>query len=110
MNIVWKLKKAFPKEITEHLKPPVPPYNTVLSTIRKLEKNGFLTFTKIGKSHRYSPKISKRAYQKSIFKHLLSDYFGGSPERLLSFFIKEENLSEEELTDIIAKHKKRKNE
>lgn len=108
MNIVWKLKKAFPKEIIELLKPPIPPYNTILSMIRKLEKDSFLDHDKIGKSHRYFPKITKRSYQKSIFGHLLESYFGGSPEKLLSFFIKEENLTEEELNDIISKHKKSK--
>ncbi len=108
MNIIWRLKKAFPKEILEEIEPPVPPYNTVLSVVRKLEKNGYLSFDKIGKSHRYFAKISKRAYQKSIFGHLLQDYFGGSPEKLLSFFIKEEKISDEELQEIIAKHKKHK--
>lgn len=106
MNIFWKLKKAFPKEVIELLKPPVPPYNTVLSMIRKLEKNGFVDHDKIGKSHRYFPKISKRAYQKSIFGHLLGNYFGGSPEKLLSFFIKEEKMTDEEVREILKKYDK----
>ena len=108
MNIFWKLKKAFPKEVIEIIKPPAPPFNTVLSMIRKLEKDGFIGHRKIGKSHQYYPTISKRAYQKSILGHLLKDYFGGSPEKLLSFFIKEENVSEEELNEILSKHKKHK--
>ncbi len=106
MNIFWKLKKAFPKEIIEKIEPPAPPYNTVLSMIRKLEKDGFIAHYKIGKSHQYYPVITKRAYQKSILKHLLQGYFGGSPEKMLSFFIKEEKLSEEDLNEIVAKHKK----
>lgn len=110
MNIFWKLKKAFPKEIMIKIAPPVPPYNTVLSMIRKLEKDGFIAHLKIGKSHQYYPTISKRTYQKSILGHLLKGYFGGSPEKLLSFFIKEENLSEEELNEILKKHKKNKNQ
>lgn len=108
MNIFWKLKKAFPKEIMGKISPPTPPYNTVLSMIRKLEKDGFISHIKIGKTHQYSPTISKRAYQKSIFKHLLHDYFGGSPDKLMSFFIKEENLSEKELNEIVDKFRKEK--
>jgi BlaI family penicillinase repressor len=110
MNIIWKLKKAFPKEVMELIQPPPPPYNTALSIIRKLEKDGFVKHHKIGKSHQYYPAISKRAYQRSILKHLLQDYFGGSPEKLLSFFIKEENLSDEELNEILARHKKNKDQ
>ncbi len=108
MNIFWKLKKAFPKEIMESITPPIPPYNTVLSMIRKLEKDGFISHVKVGKTHQYSPTITKRTYQKSIFKHLLTGYFGGSPEKMLSFFIKEENLSEEELNDIVKQFRKKK--
>lgn len=108
MNILWKLKKAFTKEIMEKINPPVPPYNTVLSMIRKLEKDGFVDHKTIGKSHQYFPKITKLTYQKSIMKHLMKDYFGGSPEKLLSFFMKEENLTEEEVNDILLKHKKNK--
>ena len=108
MNIFWKLKKAFPKEIIELIEPPVPPYNTILSMIRKLEKDGFIDHKKIGKSHHYYPTISKRAYQKSILGHLLESYFGGSPEKLLSFFIREEKISDQDLQEIIDKHKKYK--
>ena len=108
MNIFWKLKKAFPKEVMNSIEPPVPPYNTVLSMIRKLENDGFITHVKIGKTHQYAPTITKRSYQKSIFKHLLTDYFGGSPEKLLSFFIKEENLSEEELNEIVDQFRTKK--
>jgi predicted transcriptional regulator len=108
MNIFWKLKKAFPKEVIKNIAPPAPPYNTILSMIRKLEKDGFISHIKVGKTHQYSPTITKRTYQKSIFKHLLQDYFGGSPEKMLSFFIKEENLSEEELNDIVDQFRTKK--
>ena len=107
MKILWKLSRAFPKEIIDKLTPPIPPYNTILSTIRKLENDGFVRHEKVGKSHQYFPKISKKAYQKSIFKHLLSDYFGGSPEKLVSFFLKDENLSKEEIEEILKKYSKK---
>ncbi len=106
MNILWKLKRAFPKEVIDKINPPTPPYNTVLSMIRKLENDGFIRHEKIGKSHQYFPKISKKAYQKSIFKHLLTDYFGGSPQKLVSFFLKEENLSNEEIEELLSKYAK----
>mgnify|MGYP005670672129 CR=1 FL=1 len=77
--------------------------------IRKLEKDGFIAHHKIGKSHQYYPTITKRTYQKSILTHLVQDYFSGSPEKLLSFFIKEEKLKAselEEVLDLIQKSKK----
>jgi predicted transcriptional regulator len=105
MNVFWKLKKAFPKELIIHLKKPIPPYNTILSMVRKLEKDEFLGHNKIGKSHQYFPLISKKTYQKSMLHHLFKDYFGGSPEKFLSFFMKEEKLSEEEIKDILNNYK-----
>lgn len=101
MRIFWKLQKAFPKEIMALLQNPAPPYNTVLSMIRKLEKDNFVGHHKIGKTHQYYPLISKVAYQKSLMGHLLTEYFGGSHEQLLSFFAKEENLSKEDLETIL---------
>lgn len=106
MNIFWKLKKAFPKEVIAQIKPPIPPYNTALSIIRKLEKDGFVGHEKKGKSHQYFPLMSKGAYQKSILAHLVKDYFGGSPEKLLSFFIKEEKLSDDQIDEILSQYKK----
>jgi len=108
MNIFWRLKKAFPKEIMANLNSPIPPYNTILSLIRKLEKGNFVGFQKIGKTHQYFPLITKKEYQKSIFKHLLSDYFGGSHEKLLSFFIKEEKMDQEDLKSFLSKYSKDK--
>lgn len=59
MQLFWELEKAFPKEIIAYLKEPIPPYNTVLSTIRKLEKEGYLAFRRFGKSHQYYPLVKK---------------------------------------------------
>ena len=72
MQLFWQLGKAFPKEIIAYLKAPVPPYNTVLSTIRKLEKEGYLTFRKFGKSHQYYPIIQREDASRSIFKNCMT--------------------------------------
>ena len=85
MAILWEIKKGFPKEILSRMTKELP-YNTILSTIRKLEKEGYLGFVKFGKSHQYYPKLKKKEYSKSIFKKLFHSYLGGSKEQLLSFF------------------------
>ncbi|MDF9796029.1 BlaI family penicillinase repressor [Catalinimonas alkaloidigena] len=98
MQIFWKLKKAFVKDVIEELPDdPKPPYNTISSVVRILEKKGYLGFTAYGKTHQYHPVISKAAYRKMYIKKLLSGYFDNSPASLLSFMVREENLSEEEL-------------
>lgn len=108
MQIIWELGKAFPKEIMEYLSKPVPPYNTILSMVRKLESNGWLAFKKFGKSHQYYPLIKKKDYSQSLFSKLYTEYLGGSKEMLMSYFMKEENVDIEELEKLVKQLKKEK--
>lgn len=106
IKILWKLEKAFPKVIISHLKEPIPPYNTVLSAIRKLEKLGYIGYTKYGKSHEYYPKLMKEQYGKSIFKNLYNNILKKSNADLFSYFIEQnENIDVEELEKLIKKLK-----
>ena len=59
MQYLWKLEKAFVKEILEQMPEPKPAYNTVSTIVRILEQKGFLGFEAFGKSHRYYPLITK---------------------------------------------------
>jgi len=106
MQIIWKLGKAFMKEIIEEIPKPKPPYNTLLSTIRKLEKDGFVGYKTFGKSNQYYPLIHKEQHQRSILSHLKNEYFAGSRSSLLSYFMKEEKLTEKEIKEILAEVKK----
>lgn len=107
MHILWKLEKAFMKEILEEFSESRPPYNTILSTVRKLEKDGFVGHRTFGKSNQYYPLIKKEQHQKSIFAHLKNEYFNGSRSNLLSFFLREEKLSEKDIKEIITQIKKK---
>lgn len=104
MQIFWKLGKAFPKEVLSEFNTELP-YNTFLSTIRKLEADGFLGFKKFGRSHQYFPYVSKKTYSKALFKNLFSNFFSGSKEQLLSFFIEEEEVDSKEIESILKKIK-----
>ncbi|MDO1445742.1 BlaI/MecI/CopY family transcriptional regulator [Rhodocytophaga aerolata] len=98
MQALWKLKKAFVKDIIEHLPDdPKPPYNTISSVVRILEKKGYAGYTAYGKTYEYFPLISKSAYKSFAVEKLLGNYFDNSAASLLSFMIKEEKLSAEEM-------------
>lgn len=106
LDILWGLEKAFPKVIMTHLEEPVPPYNTVLSTIRKLEQKGYVGYNKYGKTHEYFPILQKEHYSQSLFSKLYNDLLSGSTESMVSFFTKGDKKALEELSDIIEKMKK----
>jgi len=101
MQILWQLEKAFVKDIIEHLPSPKPPYNTVSSIIRKLESEGKVGYEAFGKTHRYFPILKQNQYKKHAFKSLLTNYFENSHHELLSYFVKEEKISKEEISELL---------
>lgn len=106
MQVLWQLEKGFVKDILMQLPEPKPAYNTVSTIVRILEKKGFVGHTAFGKSHQYHPLVAKDAYKKQFMKNFMSNYFGGSFQRMASFFAKEENLSLDELDQIMKEIKK----
>ncbi len=102
MQILWDIKQGFVKDVIERMPDPKPPYNTISSLIRILEKKGFVGYKAYGKTHEYHPVISKLAYRQFTFKNFLLNYFEGSPKNVVSFMVKEENLSQEEIQQMLA--------
>ncbi len=109
MQVLWRLEKGFVKELLAELDEPKPAYNTVSTIVRILEKKGFVAYNAFGKTHQYYPLISKEDYKSQISKNLVSNYFGGSVESLVSFFAKKEEINIEELDDILKQLKSKKN-
>lgn len=101
MQVLWKLQKAFVKDIIDELDDePKPPYNTISSIVRLLEKKGYVNYKAYGKTYEYFPAISKDEYAKTSFSKIFSSYFDNSPASLLSFMVKEERLSEKDIEEI----------
>jgi len=106
MQILWKLKSAFVKDILDQMEEPRPAYNTVSTIVRILVKKGFVGYTAYGKTHKYHPVIEKDNYSNFYLKHFLSGYFSGSFQNLVSFFAKENEIDSVELGKMIQKVKK----
>jgi len=101
MQVMWKLQKAFVKDIIDELdEEPKPPYNTISSIVRLLEKKGYVNYKAYGKTYEYFPAISKDEYAKTTFSKMFSGYFDSSPANLLSFMVKEEKLSDKDIEEI----------
>ena len=108
MQIIWRLKKAFVKEILDEIPPPKPPITTVSSIVRKLETEGWIGHEAFGKSHRYFPNIEKEAYRNSSLKEVIKKYFGGSPKKVLSYFLEEEKIEAKEVEDLLEQIRQKK--
>jgi predicted transcriptional regulator len=106
MQILWKLEKAFVKEIVEEYDDPKPAYNTISTLVRIMEKKGFVGHETFGKSHRYYPLINKEDYSKKYLNSFVEKYFSGSYKELVSFFTKEKEMSVRDLEKLLDELKK----
>ena len=110
MHILWKLKKAFVKEVVADLPNPKPHYNTVSTVVRKMEDKGFINHEAFGNTHRYFPAISKEAYRKKYVSTAIQNYFENSYKNVVSFFADEEKISAKELREILEIIEKKQKE
>lgn len=113
MQILWRLKKGFVKDIIAEIPGEKPPYNTVSSVVRLLVKKGFVNFKQYGNTYEYYPVISKAKYRKKVFTGILNDYFDNSYKKVVSFLTSENELDKEdadELLRIIKESRQKKND
>jgi len=101
MQILWEIKKGFVKDVLDKMPKPKPAYNTVSTIIRILEKKGFIGYKAYGKTHEYFPLIEQNQYRSFYLKTMISGYFGGSFERLVSFFAKDNDMDIHEMEELL---------
>ncbi|WP_107039285.1 BlaI/MecI/CopY family transcriptional regulator [Brumimicrobium mesophilum] len=106
MHILWKLERAFVKDVIKELSNPKPAYSTVSTIIRILVDKKAVSYKAYGKTHEYFPIISKEDYSKQQMGEVMNKLFDGSPQKMLSFLVKKEELSIQDLDDIMRTLKK----
>ena len=109
MQALWKLKKAFVKDLVETLdEVPKPAYTTVSTIVRILEQKGMVGYQAFGKTHEYYPLITKEQYRNNSLTNLVTNYFEGSPAQVLNYLAQTEKFDNNDiaaLKEIIKKHK-----
>lgn len=102
MKVLWRLKKAFVKEILAETEGEKPHYNTMSTIVRNLEEKNYVAHEAFGNTHRYYPVVTKEEYRKRFINSTIVDYYDNSYKSLVSFFAKEEKITVEELKEIIT--------
>ncbi|MHA7128335.1 BlaI/MecI/CopY family transcriptional regulator [Algoriphagus namhaensis] len=100
MRIFWKLERAIVRDVLLELPEPKPPYTTLASTVKVLEKKGYLAHKTYGKTNEYYTLVTESDYKKRSFNHLFKNFFNGSVESVLSFLVKEKKVSAKELEEL----------
>lgn len=102
MQHLWRLEKAFMKELLEEYDPPRPATTTIATLLKRIKDKGFIDYETIGKARKYYPLVSKSDYFGKHFRGLLQNFFGNSASRFASFFTQSTDLSKEELEALRA--------
>ena len=104
MSIIWDINRSVSAREIYDLLDPKPAYTTLATEMRMLYEKGFVDYFKKdgeGKTHYYIAKIGKGEYVRKAMHDVKKTFFGGNLRSMLSFFIREEELSEEELINFL---------
>lgn len=100
MRILWQLNRAFIKDILAQMADPKPAYTTVATFVRILEKKQMVAHVTYGNTHEYYPLVSEADYRRHEARQLVENYFENSVTSLVSFFLNDSALTENDLDDL----------
>lgn len=102
MNHLWKLEKAYMKDLLGAYPEPKPATTTIATLLKRMIDKGFVAYKSHGKSRQYYPLVKKRDYFSKHVNGLIKNFFNDSASQFASFFTKETNLSKKELEELKA--------
>lgn len=97
MNHLWKLKRAYMKDLLECYSDPKPATTTISTLLTRMQEKNFVGYESLGKSREYFPLVSKENYFAKHIQGLIKNFFNDSPAQFASFFTKKAEMTQEEL-------------
>ncbi len=97
MQYLWKLGKAFLKDLLDQFPEPKPHTNTVSTILKVLKEKKFVQYEVFGRQHEYYPVVSQEQYSGKSMKSLVKNYFEGSYKNAVSFLVEKNEMSVEDL-------------
>jgi len=107
MHLIWGLGPCTVSQILDKIVAlkggKKPPHSTISTLVRSIEEKGFLDHKAYGRTYEYFPIIQKETYSRTHIKSVLKNYFDNSPKQLVSFLVKDQDLSLAELQELMDK-------
>ena len=98
MNVLWDKGSATVQQVLDALPENTPlAYNSVLTTMRILERKGYVEHAKDGRAHVYAPVMGRKEASHFAVRHLVKRFFKNSPELLVLNLIEDESIDQEEM-------------
>lgn len=101
MGFFWEKGPLFVKEMLAFYNEPKPHFNTLSTIVRGLEDKGFLAHNTYGNTYQYYAIVSEEAFRKGTLKNVISKYFNNSYLSAVSSLVKEEDISLDDLRQLI---------
>ncbi len=108
MQMIWSYGPCTVSQLITKMEKPHPPHSTISSIVRILEKKEFVDHKTYGRTHEYFATVQKDAYSKFSLTNLVKGYFEGSMDNLVSFLVKENDLSLKDLSEFMDKDQNNK--
>ena len=111
MQLLWKLKRASARELTDELNKTEPiAHSTVQTLLRQLEAKGSVSHKKEQRTFYFYPLVKEEKVKKSAARELIESVFQGSAGGLVSYLLEHEKVSSDELAEIrkLVEKKKKK--
>jgi BlaI family transcriptional regulator, penicillinase repressor len=98
MNVLWGKGSGTVQQVLDSItETPTLAYNSVLTTIRVLERKGYLEHLKDGRAHVYTPLVGRTEATRSEIRHLVSRFFRNSHEQLVLNLLEDQGIGQEEI-------------
>jgi len=101
MQVIWQFGEGSVKTFLQEMTEPKPPYTTLASTIKNLEKKGFVNSRLLGNTYIYSPLVTAESYKHTFMQGFIQNYFNNSYKEMVNFFVKQKKLKQKDLQEII---------
>jgi BlaI family transcriptional regulator, penicillinase repressor len=100
MKLLWKLEKAFIRDLMNEFPDPKPAQTTVFTLLKRMIDKNFVGFRQYGNSREYYPLVSKSEYFSDHISVIIKDFFNNSTAQFASFFANEADMSKKELEEL----------
>lgn len=101
MLYIWQEAPCFVKDVVAKYQDPKPPYTTVASVIKNLERKKYVKAKRYGNTYEYTPLIKESEYKRTFMSGVVRNYFENSYKEMVSFFAKDQKISADDLKEII---------
>jgi BlaI family transcriptional regulator, penicillinase repressor len=102
MGFFWDKGPLFVKQLLDFYEEPKPHFNTLSTIVRSLEEKGYLTHTAYGNTYQYAALVSEEEFRQATLNNVVSKYFDNSFLGAVSTLVREENISLDELKQLVA--------